>query len=380
MPMPSNPMSRGTSGRLRRFRPWAVTFIAPLALGCDTNLKPEPIPAADSLYWALDLNHRAVTLSATAPYDTLTLVATPRNYRREPILGLPAPQYSSSNIELVTIEPGGMLRAFGLTSQPVVIRVKVTVGNLTHRDSMLVRVVGTTPPPVLAGVSAAPVPPDSARRSVLGNGPAALCVDQVASMVSARAVDADDQPMSDVMISFRSSDLTIATLLNELTGEFRAHERGTVDFRVSATLFGVVKADTVTYRIGWPLTGNVDLDPDANGAPFIRQPEVKIAPGGIVSWTNASVDMETDITFSDPTNVLPLDVGAALFPSGFYEFCRDNVMLIADGGTVAGNFVLGPNRRELPALRIARSFPLPGTYEYSSARHGISGRIVVVDE
>ena len=52
----------------------------------------------------LELNHHAVLLStATAPYDTLTLRATPRNVRGEPLPALAAPHYTSTDLEHVGV-------------------------------------------------------------------------------------------------------------------------------------------------------------------------------------------------------------------------------------------------------------------------------------
>src|SRR5690349_7813960 len=92
--------------RMRSRRQWAAALILPLALACESSsFKPEPIIDSPELYWDLELNHYAVTLSTTTPYNTLQLVATPRNYRGDPLTGLPAPQYVSGNLEKVDVTP-----------------------------------------------------------------------------------------------------------------------------------------------------------------------------------------------------------------------------------------------------------------------------------
>src|SRR5437867_1016649 len=110
--MPTSSSRLTLIGARLRWRHLVWLMGLPLALGCQgEHLKPEPPAEPGELYWMLELNTHAVTMSTTAPYDTLSLTATPRNYQGAPLAGLPVPQYTSSDPTRVTVSPEGVLKA-----------------------------------------------------------------------------------------------------------------------------------------------------------------------------------------------------------------------------------------------------------------------------
>ena len=126
----------------------------PLLVACGAeNLKPGATAEPAELYWALRLNHHAAVMSTTAPYDRLSLTATPVNYLGEPLAGLPAPQYVSRDRERVDVTSDGVLVAVAPTAQRVWVVATLTTNNLRHQDSVLVRVVNNPSPPVLSSVT-----------------------------------------------------------------------------------------------------------------------------------------------------------------------------------------------------------------------------------
>ncbi len=359
---------------------------------------PPPLIEPDELYWNLQLNHRALTLSTTAPYDTLTLVATPRNMRGVAIEGTTRVQFVSDKVKHVTVSPEGTLVAVAPTEgssatdsfNSVKVVARLTVGNLTHRDSLFVRVVDIDAPPVLASLSLHPVPPDSAKvaaqsRATLGGSSCGL--------LSARATTSTGAPLDDLPVSIRSSDTTIAQTSQDVganlvytgSGSSRCviypYRPGTVTLYAATTAFGATKVDTLPYRVGWPLSGEVVVVPTEVGSSMntFVDPVVKIGAGGIVFWNSETATAATDVIFADPTNVAAVSTAPNLLdgpddpPGMLLLFCAAFGMDCANGG----NFVIPPG---VPYLAAARIFPVPGTYDYHNPLSGAGGRIVVVDE
>jgi hypothetical protein len=358
-----------TSTRLRLglgARLLCAATLGGLLLACQgDSLKPDAPAKPNELYWDLELNHHAVTLSKTAEhYDTLTLVAVPRNYHGDHLAELPAPQYISRNLERVSVTSNGLLSAVAPTAQPVWVVATLTVGNLKHQDSVFVQVVDNPVPPVFASFSVHPIPPDSAK----------VAVDWLEDpTLPVRAFDPNSAPISGLVAAFRVSDPKIARV-HPTNGQVRGLAPGSVTIYASATAFGVTRADTLTYRIGWPLLGEVGIWGPVNERPLgsFNRPELRVGTGAIVFWTidRANKEMTTDVTFADAdlSKVGPV-------PDMFFIFCLPFFGYDTDCGTE--NFALGPPPMKDQAIR---GFPVPGTYEYRSTLHGTSARIVVVDE
>jgi plastocyanin len=361
--------------------PLAIGVLLPFALACESDsLKPPPIPEPAELYWTLDFNHRAVRLSIKAPYDTLTVAAVPRNYLGAPLTGLPAPQYTSGDATKVAVTGDGVLQALEASSQTIPVVARLTVGNLTHVDTVLVQAVDVDPPPVLGSFSIHPVPPDTAK--VGACSPSAGICDFLLKPLSliARAADTGGVAIAGLSVFFRSSDSTIARI-DRTTGQVSGLRPGPVTFYASTTAFGITKADTLPFRIGLRVVNRVDVRrvvPASGGAPVnaFFPSELRVGPGAMVIWATTDTSM-VDITFDDDD--LPNVHAAATFPTQLYR-SPFNLNLLCFGFNTncmsAGNIVITP-----PTNRGAvRVFSLPGTYEYRSTRYGTSGRIVVVDE
>jgi hypothetical protein len=369
----------------------------PLLSACESDsLKPPVTPAPSELYWALELDHHAVTLDTLAPYNTLRLTATPRNAAGEPLAELPAPQYFSRDFTKVEVTAEGLLVAKAPTSGPVWVLATLTVANLKHQDSALVKVTAldpASPRPVLARLSVQPLEGDSAKAPVdiLFSG----SLDRV---LPVRATTADGVPLDAVLgpvpVYFRSSDRTTARVGpwepkppgrsdNLSAGQIAAIRPGSVTFYANTTVFGVTKVDTIPYRVGWPVFAGVDVtgpeERDA-GIPLgtFLAPEMTVGEGAVVGFGIRNLfqpdpAFETDVVFAeaDVAKIVALTEATEILPglSGYFCFFFG----VADCGV--GDIVLGPS------FTIAwRVFPEPGTYEYHSPTRGTRGRIVVVDE
>jgi len=319
--------------RARRCHHWLETAVfwgtlAGLLVGCGSDVvAPTPAPDPSQLFWGVTLDHRAVTLSTIAPYDTIQLTATPRTALGTAFPGSPTVVFSSTNLLDVQVSPTGLVRGLAPGDGTTVIAT-VTVGNVTHADTAIVNVTATPTPPVLGRFSIHPIPPDSAKRGAT-LFPYPWSVD---------AVDTSGNPIPDLAAACTSSDPTVLTVVPGC-GLIFAESPGHVVITASATAYGVTKADTLDFTVGEWLFAAVFI---TQGAGSLRA--ATIATSGIVFWINQTNE-PIDITFDDSTDVA--------------------------GGNIAG---LAPGSSDI------RAFPVPGTFTYHSAAAQASGAIIVVNE
>jgi len=196
--------------------------------------------------------------------------------------------------------------------------------------------------------------------------------------LTARATDAAGDTLTDLLVSFRSSDTTVASFRRgELNGLIWPWRPGVASFYVSASVFGVTKADTVPYRIGLPSMAVISIDTAGGFSPS----EYRVGVGAAIAWgRNPTTTQPMEVTFADAA--LP-DVAAATTPpwssleSSYYPGVPIVPLYCSVGWDCgAGNFVLSDQNQGF-AIRVLRA---PGTYEYRSATYGTAGRITVVAE
>src|SRR5581483_2831555 len=88
-----------------------AALAALLLLGCSGDVapfQPKVNASADSLYWQLTLDVSAALLSTQSPYDTIRLVATPRDKNGNAITGLGPITFRSSDPGRVEVTPDGL--------------------------------------------------------------------------------------------------------------------------------------------------------------------------------------------------------------------------------------------------------------------------------
>ena len=131
------------------------------AMGCGTDYVSPATPTDPSqLFATLALDHHAIVLSTTAPWNTIQLTATPMNVDGEPLTGLPAATYSLSDSGSVAITPDGELTALAPASGVLVI-ASMSGGNSTRKDTAYVTVTDVPTAPVLTTFSIQPAPGDT---------------------------------------------------------------------------------------------------------------------------------------------------------------------------------------------------------------------------
>jgi hypothetical protein len=333
-----------------------------LALGCtgDVAVAPPPSTDASRMYWALTLDYHAVTLSTVAPYDTIRLTATPRTVDGTALTDLPAPTWTSLDLDRAYVSPDGLVRVLGVGSDiPVV--ATLTVGNLRHADTVLINVTDAASPPVLATFS---IQPDTTV------GESALMALSEYKVLTARATASDSTPIFGLAVYYTSLDKNVATV-ERGTGFVRPVRPGHARLTATATAYGVTKSDTLDLVVGYPTGGIIiQVVPRKNaGGQMVNgfDPDsITVGPDAILLFQN-STDAPTDITFDDPTDVAQADIYCGFLP----YFCGT--------GNIDAWARDPADETGLSAVR-ARRFPVPGTYTYHSTLFGTTGTIVVVNE
>lgn len=337
---------------------WACIVLAAMGCASDVAIAPPPVTDVSQTYWALTLDHHAVTLSTVAPYDTIRLTATPRAYDGTPLTGLPAPSFTSLDLDRAIVSADGLVRVLKTgTKVPVV--ATLAVGNLRHADTVLINITSVATPPVLASLSIHPMAGDSAKTSATEY-----------KTITARAKTPDSTAISGLAVYYTSLDPLVATI-DRTTGFVRPARPGHVRFVATATAYGITKADTLPFVVGYPTSGiiiQVTPQRNANGEVVngFDPAEITVGPGTIVLFSNQTTT-PTDVTFDDPTNVAQDDRDCALLAS-----------LCGTGNIDA--WARDPNELGGISVLRARRFPVPGTYTYHSTIFGTTAKIVVANE
>jgi plastocyanin len=354
-----------------------------LLAACGESVVPfAPATGADAtgMFWALTLNHRAVTLSTVAPYDTIALVATPRDARGTPLEGLGTVTYTSSDPARVEVSADGHVRAH-LSVQGVTVAAALTVGNVRHADTVTFVVTDEPAPPTPAHLSIHPQLPDSATWSLngdgsflnlSGNGSAGFSNIKV---LFGSGTDAQGTPIPGLNLAFSSSDTAVARVLGfGPVMVLQPLKPGRATLVASTTAYGVALADTVQFTITMPVLQAVKIQPRqvSLGGPdqiTFGSADVTVAPGGTVLWLNLS-GKQVDVVFDDPTNVVEHGaINCANLPEP------------PGGGNIPAFGV--PQDSLAPTLDAencrSRRFPVQGVYPYHSSITGAMGRVVVND-
>jgi hypothetical protein len=358
-------------------KPCAVSLLVSLLACGDVPdpFTPAEDPQASELFWELTLNHAAATISTVAPYDTVRLVATPRDADGNPLTGLGPVTFTSLDPFRVEVSPDGLARGLA-PGADVTVHATLTIGHTTHQKNVRINVTEASQPPVLAQVSVEP--PDSAVWSLSGDG-STLSIDGRGTVSNVKTkfyfgqiTDASGNPVPDVNIALESSDRRTAFVGGGGTLVMVDPKRpGPLRVVGTATAYGTSVTDTVEFSLIMPTFGvvRVAAPSGSTGIGFIS-PDITISPGGTVIWANVS-GQPVDIVFDDPTNVAQYSIVSC-----------EKAGVIDPGG--AGNVEpFGvPQDPDLPLDAgncRSRSFPIPGVYPYRSTLTGATGRIVVND-
>jgi hypothetical protein len=350
------------------------TRVAPLLVGLTacamscTEVPPPSAPVAnDAMYWTLRFNHHAITMGSTAPYDTITLTATPRNAQGQPIPTTAKPVYTVSDPTTLAINAKGVLTA--LQPNPGLnVVASLTIGRVTLTDTALINVNVVTPPvPVLASLSIHPVPGLDSANANAG----------MFSNLYSFVVDTKGDTLSNILVYWQSSDSSVAT--TDQFGDIFAYVPGQTTMYAEATVYGVSKSDSVTFTVDQPFLSNYLVSsrvPTGSTKPvsYFASASVTVAPFGFVVWNNAS-GQPIDVVFDDPSAAQAVPPTWDPVFEAFYNLDSPNNPNL--GGNIAAFATQdSTSGADGVGLRI-RYFPIAGTYHFHSALYGTTGAVVV---
>jgi hypothetical protein len=319
------------------------------------------VPDVARVYWALTLDHHAVTLSTVAPYDTIRLTATPRTVNGTALDSLPAPTFTSLDLDRAQVSANGLVRVIK-SGKKIPVIATLTVGNLQHADTAFINASVVASPPELATLSIKPDPGDSAKTAA-----------NIPRAIAARAVATDGVSITGLSVYYQSLDPHVATV-DRASGFLTPVRPGHVKLVATATAYGITKSDTLQYTIGYTLGGSIFIIAQRNAigqmvSVFWPQ-HIIVAPGSVVIFQNDTQD-STDVTFEDPASVASADDYCAPFASMYPFMC---------GSGNIGAFTRDPDDEMGGSAVRVRRFPVPGIYAYRSTIFGTTGIIEVVDE
>jgi len=336
----------------------------------------EPVTDGTKLFGALTLDHRAINLSTTAPYDTIRLTAIPRNMRGEPLEGLPAPTFRSADTVSVWVTEDGLVQARRATSGVAVIAELVTGDNVRHADTAIVKVTAAATPPQLASFEITFDTPELAEWPMTSESGQLVeflfllagLPSPAARMVTVTARDDMGNPVAGLEIDYVSLDPD-KVVLDRRTGVVEKVIGPPGEARVLArtTLYGTEFADTATVTILGPAVQTYLIQAGLDGSPMWHFTDLIIRPGGYVAWYYTFAgEPPLGVTFEDTTGIeaspeLCATLGVVMAP----HLCEGGDIAPYQGATAVWE-----------GARI-RQFNQPGIYEFDTT-HGVRGRVRVV--
>jgi hypothetical protein len=355
------------------YRILVLGFILCSFTACNDTPSGPRLQDPTNVFWRLTLNHHAVTLSDSPPYDTLRLVAIPFDPFGN-VIETDAPVYFASvgNDTSVLVDESGLLHATASNhGNGTWIRAKMTINGVTLSDSVRVLVTDVSSSQTLASLSVQPPPNDSLIRGC-GNSSITL---------TPELLDTSGVPFSQFHIFYSSEDSSIVRI-DPLEGVITVscvEEAKAVTLYAETTIYGVRKQDSVKF-IAIPPTFAIvkvrqgtSLSDNKVRSQFIPGTLV-VSQGAAVLWDFRSSDIiePVAITFDHPEMVHAVDtVISGILPTG-------------NGGNIEPNsvdpipvtcdilcFIM-----ELQKRNRIRVFPVPGTYTYTGSNGG-AGVIIV---
>jgi hypothetical protein len=357
------------TGSIVLFCVTAFSLVNSLGCGSDTTLPVAPVAAKQ--YWQLVLDHHAITLALTPPYNQFRLMATPLTVTGAPLTTEAKVRFTSSDTS-VQVDSTGLLTAHSVRTGVAVIAT-LTVGGLdglTLADTAWVNVNAVTAVPVFATLTVHS-PGDSARIAYISSGPA--------SQLDIRILDSDDKDIPGARHYISSMDSRIVssgeTGPSVSNGQISGIALGTTKLVVEATVYGISKSDTLSMTVGQPSFGTVALDSISTTLAAFS-PAITIGPGGVVEFVNRT-GISVDILFDDSTAVL----GTTAVEIDYlkYFFCVFNAVCPTE--TMAGNIHALQTADTLFTHRVGidfRKFPAVGTYTFHTIPFNAIGKIFVV--
>lgn len=364
----------------------ALSLCSLVSLGCASDTTgPVPVDSAHG-YWQLMLNHHAITMALTPPYDTLQLTATLSTATGTLLNDSGVTTWTTSDTS-VQVSSTGLVTAIAQATE-VTLTARHTIGTITNTDTAIINVNDTVSVPQFAALSLQPntAPLDTVRRDLFG-----------AWIFTASALDPTGTLIPNVVFRVMSATPTVLSTFSPdyiqgSTGYYFKQRAGHARMVAEATVYGVRRVDTLPVTVGWWRNILVDVRPTVPAGNrtvvgvFAPQ-EDTVAAGGTVIWQNTLPGLPIDILFED--SAVPQPVDSASFLDGLAVNSFALIVHTEGGGNIPAFRAdsvcqggLNPNGScGLWLFTVhARRFPVAGTYRYHSGLYGTSGVIHVLPE
>ncbi len=334
--------------------------------GCGDPSEPTTfLQTPRDLFSSLKLNYRAINLAMVAPYDTVTLVATPRNALGEVLVDAPVSEFKSESDRIIVL-PNGVIKGIGQTSaNGSRIFVTMTVNGVTLSDTARIVVTNVPVPPILKSFSMQLPTGDSAFMA------APHLYDNVSKKIMARALDSSGVQIPRTIVYYQTENQDVGAFSDDWNPAFLGYSRGETMLYTSAMVYGIPMHDSLLMTV---TDRRVQVLYIKDGLSVQR--ETTIAAGGGVFWLNFTND-SLDIVFDDPNVAAkscctPVGMRLSDTSGNIDPFVRDLTKPIYP----PGGFITFP--RLDPDIAKGRSFYQPGRYKYHSTRRpDIWGTVVV---
>jgi hypothetical protein len=339
----------------------ALTIAGMLGCGGDSPVAPMINTDPATIFARARLNYHSINLTAP-PYDTITAAVKAYNAAGSELSLTDATvRFTSSDTTVVSVSQDGHIVPLKADVAAWVI-ASVRINHVTHLDSA--RVIRLTTEPVITGISAAVIAPDTAfvspgtRNKIV---PVRLSGTNLAGV--AVHYEVPDTTTAALYISLfqRRAALTAnAASSGVVSAKIGGIVPGIVMVHVSTTLRGVTWEDSVSYTVRpvWG-TANIQLtqvtlrDGTVKNVPTVDPVYVKA--GGVVTWWLYG----SSVVFDDPSKAYPGATSGASAVSGNIEAWTP--------ASFADNTRL-------------RTFIAPDTIHWHSPERKAEGTLIVFDE
>lgn len=361
---------------------------------------------------------------AVAAGSTLPLAATPRDGSGQPMSGLPAATFTTSNAAIAAVSAGGVVS--GVAAGTATITASLTSGGVTHSATATITVTASAPPPGSGGGSSASVrglehafSPASVTITPGGTVTWTMVDDEHDVTWTGAAPPGGNIPKMDDGESVSRTFPTAGTYTYRCARHENHNETGTVVVQggTSSAVFTSVSVVPGAPSVAVRGTAQLLATPlDQNGRPMTGLPAATwttsdaalatVSGTGVVtgvaagsatitaSITSGGVTRtaSTTVTVTPGTTPPPPPPGsstATVTTPG--ETFAPQTVTITTGGTVtwqisgathnvtfSGAAPAGGNIPDTRSGTFARQFTTAGSYDYTCTRHsGMQGRVVV---
>ncbi len=353
-------------------RIYIIPVLIGMVIACSDYSVVAPTNNTEEFYWELNANHKAVLLSMEQPYNAIQLEAKPYTIHGNELLvdTLQDPvhiAWESSDTSTVHVTQTGLITAKKAATK-VNVYVTVSVGQITHQDTIWVGVTQNAPSQLDSLIVFAPAGEDK----VSAGGTLQLSV---------MAKLQNSQLVSDVPVSYRVSDRWLATFKQTAGLLYGTVPDDSVFVIATTTVYGVTMKDSIFLYTGWPVrqvSRAFSLESQmGNNNTVIFVPRVVDYKGGAGStfrWENMtgyapkntagfshSGGMKIDVIFDNPELAEPF---SAFLPPPYNE---------------VGNILQLPyDTTRVDGQPVAyRKFTQPGDHYYTVQPLGVRGKVTI---